>query len=101
MTDHIADMLNRIKNAQAVGKPSVEVSYTKSIYAIAQLLEHFGFIKKFEVKGRKMRKVLEVTLQYRDNQSAISGVKKISKPGQRIYVDVDAIPRVKGGQGIA
>lgn len=100
MTDPIADILNRIKNAQAAGKETVEFPFSKMNYAIAKILEEHGFIKHGELRGRKSRKVIELLLQYKDKIPAIRGVRRISKPGQRIYVPAHKIPNPRRSRGI-
>ena len=97
----ISDMLNQIINAQKVLHPAVEVSFSNLKYEIAKILEKSGFVEKIEKKGRKTNKSLEITLRYQEQTPAISGVKMISKPGQRIYLDYRKINRVKGGFGMA
>ena len=101
MTDPISDMLNRIKNAQGAGKPTLEIPFSNVKYEIAKILDREGFIEKAETKGRKINKVIEIELKYQDKVPAISGTKKISKPGQRIYLGYHGIKRVKGGYGTA
>jgi len=101
MTDPIADMLNRIKNAQAVDHPTVEMPFSNLRYEIAKILEENGFIEKAEKKGRKTKKTIEIILKYQDKTPAISGVKKISKPGQRIYLGSAQIKKTKEGYGMA
>ena len=101
MTDPITDMLNRIKNAQAVGRPTAEVPFSNLKYGIAKILEKEGFIEKTEKKGKKVKKSLEITLQYDGRTPAISGLRRVSKPGQRIYLPFKKIRPVKGGYGIA
>ena len=95
MVDPIADMLTRIRNAQRVQKPSVEIPFSKLKLEIAKTLVKEGFLKEAEQKGRKERKVLEVTLQYEDKISAISGIKKVSKPGQRMYASSQELLKAK------
>jgi len=101
MTDPITDMLNRIKNAQAVLKETVEVPFSNLLYEMAKILEKTGFIKKVEKKGKKIKKTLEITLKYDNKIPAIYGLKRISKPGQRIYKSRRKIKSVKGGYGVA
>ena len=101
MTDPIADMITRIRNAQAVEKPMVEIPFSQLKYAIAKVLEHKGLIKNVEFRGKKTKKVLEVSLRYKDKTSVISGIRRISKPGQRVYVAAQDIRRVKGGYGMS
>jgi len=86
MNDPIADMLIRIKNAQAVLKPTVEVSFSKIKSAIAEILKKEGFIGKIERKKRKGKRVLEIELKYEDKKGVVSNIKRISKPGRRIYI---------------
>ena len=101
MTDPITDMLNRIRNAQAVLKPTVDVPISKIKLEICQILAKEGFIKAFEKKGRKNKKVIQIALKYDGKMPAISGIKRISRPGQKIYLPYKKIKRVKGGYGIA
>ena len=99
--DTIADMLNRIKNAQTVSRTTVEIPFSNLKYEIAQILQKEGFIEKAEKKGKKTKRTIEITLKYKDKNPAILGIKRISKPGQRIYLDYRKINRVKGGYGRA
>jgi small subunit ribosomal protein S8 len=99
--DTIADMLNRIRNAQAVLHPTVDVPFSNLKYEIAKILAKHGFIEKVERKGKKVKKYLEITLKYQDKKPAISGLKRISKPGQRIYLDSLKIRKVRGGYGLS
>ena len=95
MVDPIADMLTRIRNAQRVQKPSLEVPFSKLKFEIARVLLKEGFLKEAEQRGRKGRKVLEITLQYEDKIPMIAGLKKVSKPGQRIYVSSRELLKAK------
>lgn len=97
MTDPIADMLNQIKNAQAVSLETVELPFSNLRYEVAKILKDNDFVKEIEKKGRRPKKVLIVSLK----ESGISGLKKVSKPGQRMYLPYKKIGRVKGGYGIA
>ncbi len=105
MTDPIADMLNRIRNAQAISKEIVAIPFSNLKYEIAKILEKQGFVEKLEKKGRKPRKVFEITLKYlpagQASSPVISGLKRISKPGQRIYIGAKEIRSVRGGYGIS
>lgn len=101
MTDPIADMLNRIRNAQLAGKSEVSILYSNLAFEIAQILEKNKFIGKVEKKGRKNKKFVDIVLKYEDKIPAIAGLKRISKPGQRIYLSSNEIRRVRGGFGIA
>ncbi len=99
--DPIADMLTSIRNALAVQNSTVKVPFSNLKYEIAKILEKSGFIKKVEKKGRKINKIIEITLKYNNKTPAILGLKKISKPGQRIYLNSSQIKKVRGGYGIA
>jgi small subunit ribosomal protein S8 len=101
MTDPIADMLNRIKNAQVVGHLTVEMPFSNLKYEIAKILEEKGFVEKVEKKGRKARKTMEIVLKYHDKTPAILGIRRISKPGQRIYLTSSQIKKVRDGYGMA
>lgn len=100
--DPIADMLTSIRNALAVQHLKVEVPFSSLKYEIAKILEKKGFVKKVEKRGRKIKKIIEITLKYSsDKTPTISGLKKISKSGQRIYLNSRQIKRVKDGYGMA
>jgi len=101
MTDPISDMLNRIRNGQAAGKTTVDIPFSNLKYEIAKILAKRGFVEKAEKKGKNIKKTIEITLKYEDGKPAISGLKRISKPGQRIYIDCWKIKKVKEGYGIA
>lgn len=101
MTDPITDMLNRIRNAQAVLQPTVDIPFSKIKFEICQILVKEGFVKSFEKKGRKNKKFILINLKYKEKMPVISGLKRVSKPGQRIYLSYKKIKRVKGGYGIA
>ena len=99
-TDPIADLINQIKNAGAVKKASVSVPFSNFKLSIAEKLKEAGFVKAIEKKGKKVKKTLDITLMYNENGTAhIQGVKRISKPGRRIYRGVDEIIPVKYGYG--
>ena len=100
MTDPIADMLTRIRNANSVHHDKVEIPGSK--VAIAEILKAEGFIKDFEVIADSKQNVIRVSLKYGANkEKVISGIKRISKPGLRVYSQKDQLPRVLGGLGIA
>ncbi|MFH1509763.1 MAG: 30S ribosomal protein S8 [Candidatus Nealsonbacteria bacterium] len=101
MTDPITDMLNRIRNAQAVDHPTVDVPFSKFKYEIAKVLEKNGFISKVDKKSKKAKDVMEITLKYKDKIGVISGLRKVSKPGQRIYSDYFKLKRVRSGYGLS
>ena len=101
MTDPIADMLTRIRNANSLKYATVEMPSSKMKVEIAKILLEEGFISNFEVK-RDVKKQLTITLKYGVNgQRVISGLKKISKPGLRVNVPCEKLPRVLRGLGIA
>jgi len=85
MTDPIADLLIRIKNAQMVGKKFVRVPFSKIKLAILLILEKNNLVGKIKKKGKGVKKILEVELKYQDNQPLIKEVKRISKPSLRVY----------------
>ena len=99
--DPITDMFNRIKNAQAVLHPSVSFNFSKLKYEVAKILEKEKFIAKVSKTGTKTKKVIEITLKYEDKTPAISGLKRVSRPGQRIYLPAKKIRQVKGGYGLS
>lgn len=101
MTDPIADMLTRIRNALQQKHESVSMPLNKEKKAIAEILKEEGFITDYSVEG-DVKKELTITLKYgKDNQKVISGLRRISKPGLRVYAKVDELPRVLNGLGIA
>lgn len=102
MTDPIADMLTRIRNANSVYHDKVEMPASKIKQAIAQVLKEEGFIKDFEYVGDNKQGIIKVNLKYGPNrEKVITGIKRISKPGLRVYAKGDEIPRVLRGLGIA
>ena len=101
MTDPIADMLTRIRNAQAVGLATVTIPFSRIKQDIADILEKAEFVEKSDSKGRKTKKDIEIILKYKDGKGMISGLKRISKPGQRIYLPYTEIKRVREGFGMA
>jgi len=101
ITDPIADMINRIKNAQAVLKPTVKVPYSNLKYEVVKILEKKGWLESVEKKGKKTGKILEINLRYNEGRPAITNIRKISKPGQRIYVPVNKIKKVRDGFGMS
>jgi len=101
MTDTVADMLTQIRNAQAVLKPEVKVPFSNLKYKIAKILESEGFLEKVSKKGRRIKKIIRIILRYEDKTGVISGLKRISKPGQRIYLKTKEIKPVRGGYGMA
>jgi small subunit ribosomal protein S8 len=102
VTDPVADMLTRIRNAIMAHHDNVLVPASKMKLAIARILKDEGFIADYEVVRDKPHRAIKINLRYLGaNQPAISGLKRVSKPGLRIYVQKKEIPRVYGGMGIA
>ena len=102
VSDPIADMLTRIRNAIMARHDSVPVPTSRIKLSIARILKEEGFINDYEVIRGKPSRVIKIHLKYfEDNQSAISGLERVSKPGLRVYVGQKEIPRVHGGMGIA
>lgn len=102
ITDPIADMLTRIRNANSAKHTTVDIPASKMKKSIAQILSDEGYIKSFEIIEDNKQGTIRVTLKYSENgKRVISGLKRISKPGLRIYVNKDEIPYVLNGLGIA
>ena len=102
VTDPIADMLTRIRNANMVSHPSVEMPSSKLKVQLAKLLKEEGFITDYNVKENGKFKVLEITLKYdAKNKPIITKLERISKPGLRNYSKAKNLPKVLGGMGIA
>lgn len=99
VTDPVADFIVRLSNAVAVGKASISLPYSNFKQAIAEKLKDAGFVQAVEKKGKKVRKTLDVTLKYEGTTPAITGVKRISKPGKRVYRGVGDIHGVRYGHG--
>ena len=102
MTDPIADMLTRIRNANTVGHETVEIPASKMKKAIAEILKEEGYIADFEMIEDDKQGMIKVTMKYGANkEKVISGIKKISKPGLKVYAKAGEVPKVLGGLGIA
>jgi len=102
MTDPVADMLTRIRNANTAGHTTVDVPASKMKKAIAEILKKEGFIKDYEVVNDNAQGTIKIELKYGPNkEKTIYGIKKISKPGLRVYAKADQVPKVLGGLGIA
>jgi small subunit ribosomal protein S8 len=101
MTDPIADMLTRIRNALAAGKTDVSMPQSKRKQAIAQLLKDEGYIADFAATEQDGKPTLKVTLKYYEGKPVIEKIKRVSRPGLRIYKGKDQLPNVMGGLGIA
>ena len=102
-SDPIADMLTRIRNANTAKHDTVDVPSSKMKLAIAEILLNEGYIKKYELVDAGAFKNIHITLKYGEdkNEKIISGLKRISKPGLRVYAGKDELPKVLGGLGIA
>ena len=101
MSDPIADMLTRVRNAQQVNKASVSMPSSKLKVAIAAVLKDEGYIDDFQVAGEKAKPVLEITLKYYAGRPVIERLERVSRPGLRIYKGSDDLPRVMNGLGVA
>ncbi len=102
VSDPIADMLTRIRNAVMVRHDSVLIPASKMKLAIARILKEEGFIGNYDVLRGKTHRVIRINLKYDDkNQPILSGLERVSKPGLRVYVGQKEVPRVAGGLGIA
>ena len=101
ITDPIADMLTRIRNAIMANHDSVLMPSSRAKLSIAKVLKEEGFIDRYEVLKGKPQPVIKMQLKYADSHPAILGLERVSKPGLRIYVGQHEIPRIYGGLGIA
>ena len=102
LSDPIADMLTRIRNANMVGKETVSMPTSKKLVEIARVMAEEGYIARYEVIDGEPRGTLEITLKYGEKRAkTVRGIKRISKPGLRIYAGKDELPRVLGGLGTA
>ena len=103
MTDSIADMLTRIRNANIAKHDTVDIPASRMKNSIAQILLDEGFIRSFEIVENGDFKDIRIILKYNKNKSerVISGLKRVSKPGLRVYAGKDNLPKVLGGLGVA
>ena len=101
ITDPIADMLTRIRNANTQRHETVDIPSSKLKKSIAQILLDEGYIKSFEEIEDNAQGIIRITLKYVNKQKVISGLKRISKPGLRVYANKEELPKVIGGLGIA
>lgn len=103
MSDPIADMLTRIRNANTAKHNTVDLPSSKMKEAIANILVNEGYIQSFEILEDGVKKTMRISLKYGvdKNEKVISGIKRISKPGLRVYANKEDLPRVLGGLGIA
>ena len=101
ITDPIADMLTRIRNANAQRHETVDVPSSKLKKSIAEILLEEGYIKSFEEIDDNAQGIIRITLKYVNKQKVITGLKRISKPGLRVQASVEKLPKVLNGMGIA
>ncbi|ACZ01724.1 MULTISPECIES: 30S ribosomal protein S8 [Streptobacillus] len=101
LTDPIADMLTRIRNANIAKHDKVAIPFSKIKESIANILRNEGYISEYEIKEEGSIKDIVVTLKTVDGEQVIKGLKRISKPGRRVYSSVESLPKVLGGLGIA
>ncbi len=102
VTDPIADMLTRIRNASSAGKETVSMPSTKVLAQIVRVIGEEGYIEGYVIEDAKPQNILTITLKYGKNRAkTIKGIRRISKPGLRIYAAVNDLPRVLGGLGTA
>ena len=101
MSDPIADLLTRIRNAQMVSKAVVSVPSSKVKVAIAQVLKDEGYIDGFQIKSADGKSELEISLKYYAGRPVIERIERVSRPGLRVYKGRDAIPQVQTGLGVA
>ncbi|HUM83682.1 MAG TPA: 30S ribosomal protein S8 [Lachnospiraceae bacterium] len=101
--DPIADMLTRIRNANTAKHDTVDIPSSKMKNAIADILFNEGYISKYEIVGEGVEKAIRITLKYGSdkNEKIITGLKRISRPGLRVYANSEELPRVLGGLGVA
>ena len=101
MSDPIADMLTRIRNAQSANKASVSMPASKTKKAIATLLKEEGYVAGFETVAEDSKPVMTVALKYYEGKPVIAEINRVSRPGLRIYKAADDLPKVRGGLGVA
>jgi small subunit ribosomal protein S8 len=102
MTDPVADMLTRIRNANTAFKDEVDVPRSKVKEQIARVLAREGYVQSFRIEGEAPRERIVVEMKYGpERERTISGLKRVSRPGRRVYADHDHLPRVLGGLGVA
>ena len=101
MTDPIADLFTRIRNGQMVGHPRVDVPGSKMKSRIVEILKDEGYIKNFRYYEDGKQGILRIYLKYQNSKPVIRGIKRVSKPGRRNYVNRDTIPKVLNGLGVA
>lgn len=101
MTDPIADLLTRIRNALMAGHETVEVPHSRMRESIVRILRDEGFVTSFDVEEKQPSSILKIVLKYeKDRSPAIRGIQRVSTPGRRVYTDTGGIPTVLGGLGV-
>ena len=101
LTDPIADMLTRVRNAVRIKAEKVDIPISRIKLEIAKILKEEGFIRACKILKDRKQGILRIIPKYLDNEGVITGLRRISKPGRRVYVSGKEIPRVMGGMGIA
>jgi len=101
LTDPIADMLTRIRNSMRIKSDKVDIPISKMKLDIAKIIKEEGFIRAYKILKDRKQGTLRVIPKYVDNQSIITGLRRVSRPGRRYYVNKDEIPKVIGGLGVA
>lgn len=102
MTDPLADMLTRVRNANAASLETTQCPVSKEKLAVASILHSEGYIEGFETDGEGVKRVLRIRLKYGpDRERMLAGIRRVSKPGRRVYAGAGKLPRVMGGLGVA
>jgi small subunit ribosomal protein S8 len=100
VTDPISDLLTRLRNASMVSKPSVSIPHSNFKFELAKLLKNEGYVSDVKISGEGVEKLIDIDMKYSDEGiSVISGMNRLSKPGQRVYSSFDKLPRNNGGLG--
>ena len=100
VTDPISDLLTRLRNASMVSKPSVSIPHSNFKFELAKLLKNEGYVSDVKVSGEGVKKLIDIDMKYSEEGiSVISGMNRLSKPGQRVYSSFDSLPRNNGGLG--
>ncbi|MDB3969579.1 30S ribosomal protein S8 [Acidimicrobiia bacterium] len=100
VTDPISDLLTRLRNASMVSKPSVSIPHSNFKFELAKLLKNEGYVSDVKISGEGVEKLIDIDMKYSDEgMSVISGMNRLSKPGQRVYSSFDKLPRNNGGLG--
>ena len=102
MTDPIADMLTRIRNANMALKPDVDIPASKLKEEIAKILVSEGYVERYDVSGEGSRRTISLTLRYAEGRARVlNGLRRVSRPGLRVYSEAKSLPNVQGGLGVA